>query len=37
MLEKYIEPIKEYLNSTLDSLKLELNKELDNLFNNLGI
>lgn len=37
MLEKYIKPIKEYLDNILNNLKLELNKELDNLFNNLEI
>lgn len=37
MLEKYIKPIKEYLNNTLDSLKLELDKEFNNTFNNLEI
>lgn len=37
MIEKYIKPIKEYLDNILDTLKLELNKELDNLFKNLEI
>jgi hypothetical protein len=37
MLNNHIEPIKEYLNSTLDSLKLELDKEFNNTFNNLEI
>lgn len=37
MLEKYIKTIKEYLDNILNTLKLELNKELDNLFNNLEI
>lgn len=37
MVNNYIKPIKEYLNNTLDSLKLELDKELNNTFNNLEI
>lgn len=37
MLEKYIEPIKEYLDSIINTLKLELDKEIDNLFKNLEI
>lgn len=37
MLGNYIKPIKEYLNNTLDSLKLELDKDFNNTFNNLEI
>lgn len=37
MLEKYIEPIKRYLDNILNTIKLELNKEIDNLFKNLEI
>jgi hypothetical protein len=37
MLENYIKPIKKYLNNALDSLKLELDKEINNTFNNLEI
>lgn len=37
MLNNYIIPIKEYLDSILNTLKLELDKEIDNLFNNLRI
>lgn len=37
MLEKYIEPIKKYLDNILNTIKLELNKEIDNLFKNLEI
>lgn len=37
MLEKYIKPIKEYLNNILDTIKSELEKEINNLFNNVEI
>ena len=37
MLNKYINPIKSCIDSILYSLKQELNKELGNLFNNIGI
>lgn len=37
MLENYIKPIKEYLDNILNTLKLELDKEISNLFNNLEI
>lgn len=37
MLNKYIKSIKEYLDSILNTLKLELDKEINNLFNNLEI
>lgn len=37
MLENYIKPIKEYLDNILNTLKLELDKEINNLFNNLEI
>lgn len=37
MLEKYIKPIKEYLDNILNTLKLDLDKEVSNLFNNLEI
>lgn len=37
MLNNYIIPIKEYLDSILNTLKLELDKEINNLFNNLEI
>lgn len=37
MLNNYIIPIKEYLDSILNTLKLELDKEISNLFNNLEI
>lgn len=30
-----MKPIKEYLDNILNTLKLELNKELDNMFNNI--
>lgn len=37
MLENYIKPIKEYLDNILNILKLELDKEISNIFNNLEI
>lgn len=37
MLNNYIIPIKEYLDSILNTFKLELDKEINNLFNNLEI
>lgn len=37
MINKYIKLIKGCLDSILNTLKLELNKEIDNLFNNLEI
>lgn len=37
MINKYIKKIKECLDNILDTLKLELDKEISNLFNNLEI
>lgn len=37
MLNNYIKPIKEYLDNILNILKLELDKEISNIFNNLEI
>lgn len=37
MLNNYIKPIKEHLDNILNTLKLELDKEISNLFNNLEI
>lgn len=37
MLSKYLKQIKECLDNILDTLKLELDKEINNTFNNLEI
>ena len=37
MLNKYYSQIKEYLDNIINTLKLELDKEINNLFNSLEI
>lgn len=37
MLNNYVKQIKECLDNILDTLKLELDKEINNLFNNIEI